>query len=70
MSDDIILECACCGRTMPYARNIDPAVPLVVAKILHGRCDKCDNGDFGSEAWFDADGNEISLREYFEREDA
>lgn len=44
---------------MDYDREIDPSIPACVALIESSPCDKCDNGDFGSETWYDGDGNEV-----------
>ncbi|MER9217927.1 hypothetical protein NKI48_03180 [Mesorhizobium sp. M0644] len=56
----ILLRCRGCGRRKSYARTIDPDIPAAVATIESSACDRCDNGDFGSEAWLDADGKEVS----------
>lgn len=55
----ITLYCRCCKRSLAYDRSIDPAVPLVVSRIESSRCDICDNGDFGSETWLNAEGQEV-----------
>lgn len=60
MTGPILLVCLHCNREMDYARDIDPGIPDCVAVIEHTRCDDCDNGDFGQEFWFDADGREVS----------
>lgn len=60
MADTINLECKGCGRSMRYLRRIDPAIPARVAKIVQGRCDRCWNGDFDTETWFDARGKEVA----------
>jgi hypothetical protein len=47
---------------MDYDRSIDPSIPVTVAVIEVSRCDECDDGDFGTETWFDAMGAEIAHR--------
>ncbi len=32
----------------------------MVATISFSRCDRCDDGDFGTERWLDTDGKEVS----------
>ncbi|RWL14843.1 MAG: hypothetical protein E5X86_19645 [Mesorhizobium sp.] len=56
----IILRCKRCGRKMKYSRKADPDLPTNVATIESSACDRCGNGDFGSETWLDADGLEVS----------
>lgn len=60
MSDPIKLECRGCGNAMDYDRAIDPDIPATVVRIVHNICDQCDDGDFGEEYWFDAEGNRVS----------
>jgi len=55
----IQLHCKGCGRKMKYSRKADPDLPLNVATIQTGNCDKCENGDFGWERWLNAEGKEI-----------
>lgn len=52
------LSCPKCKRTMAYDRTIDPSIPAHVATIRI-ICDRCDDGDFHTETWFDASGNEV-----------
>jgi hypothetical protein len=56
---DILLVCTRCKRTDAYARDIDPSIPEKVVRIEGGPCPRCDDGDFGTETWYDADGNEV-----------
>lgn len=55
----ITLRCHRCKREQSYAREIDPSIPPEVATIVTSRCDRCDDGDFGTERWLDAKGKEI-----------
>lgn len=57
----IKLCCGKCGREMDYDRSIDPDIPNVVKTIVSDICDKCDNGDFGGERYFDACGRELDF---------
>lgn len=59
MSASIQLDCPSCGRRDDYPRIVDPTVPAAVVRI-QSACNRCDNGDFSTETWFDADGNEVS----------
>lgn len=59
MSADISLRCDKCKREQSYPRDIDPHIPANVATIVASQCDECDEGDFGTEWWLDADGNEV-----------
>jgi hypothetical protein len=59
VSGSITLRCDKCKREQSYARDIDPSVPANVATIVVSRCDRCDDGDFGTEWWFDANQNEV-----------
>ena len=59
MTEPIKLHCTKCDRRMDYPRHIDPDIPARVVSIESAPCDQCDNGDFGSETWYDADGNEV-----------
>lgn len=56
----LLLKCRGCGRRKSYARGIDPDIPAQVVTIVSSACDRCDNGDFGSETWFDVAGKEVS----------
>jgi hypothetical protein len=40
----IDLVCLHCGRTIAYARTIDPDIPANVARIEQPHCDKCWDG--------------------------
>lgn len=53
------LHCSGCGRKSTYPRAADPDLPANVVRIVSSVCDRCDNGDFGSETWFDADDREV-----------
>lgn len=57
--DAILLRCRHCKREMQYERTIDPDVPSNVAVIESSKCDVCDDGDFGTETWFDAAGEVV-----------
>lgn len=60
MGEDVLtLRCGKCRREQAYHRSIDPSVPHSVATIVVSRCDRCDDGDFGTEWWLDAAGNEV-----------
>jgi len=59
MSGEITLRCDKCKREQGYDRDIDPTIPAEVATIVVSRCDRCDNGDFGTEWWVDANGREV-----------
>lgn len=56
---EITLRCHKCMREQAYPRQIDPSIPVGVATIVVSRCDRCDNGDFGTEWWLDAAGKEV-----------
>ncbi len=56
----IDLVCANCGRTIAYARTIDPDIPTNVVRIEQPHCDGCWDGDREGETWFDGAGNEVS----------
>lgn len=56
----ITLRCDKCKREQDYPRAADPSVPAAVAVIVVSRCDRCDDGDFGTEWWLDAAGNEVA----------
>jgi hypothetical protein len=60
MTTSITLHCEKCKREQVYAREADPGIPEMVATIAFSRCDRCDDGDFGTERWLDADGKEVS----------
>lgn len=62
MTDEapIRLECQSCGRSMDYDRSIDAVIPQSVLRIVQPSCDRCWNGDFEGETWFDANNNEVS----------
>lgn len=60
MTSPIILRCGKCKREQAYRRDVDPSIPAGVATIIFSRCDRCDDGDFGTEQWLDADGQEVS----------
>lgn len=55
----IKLHCLGCGRRMNYARDIDPDIPARVVRIESTNCDRCDDGGFGEEHWFDAENREV-----------
>lgn len=59
MTAMITLRCGKCAREQDYARAADPSIPAEVATIVFSRCDRCDDGDFGTEQWLDADGQEV-----------
>lgn len=59
MMDLIELHCLNCGRTVAYDRKRDRTIPATVVRIEQENCDICDEGDFSSETWFDADGREV-----------
>ena len=59
MTSMITLRCGKCAREQDYARVADPSIPAAVATIVFSRCDRCDDGDFGTETWLDADGQEV-----------
>ena len=58
LKGDITLICSGCGKSMPYARDIDDAIPNCVKTIV-SQCPECNGGDFGSETWLDVTGREI-----------
>lgn len=58
--DRIKLHCKGCGKRVSYPRSADTSLPASVVRIESATCDICDNGGFGMEFWFDADGNEVS----------
>jgi len=60
VTTSITLHCKTCKREQVYARETDPGIPEMVATISFSRCDRCDDGDFGTERWLDADGKEVS----------
>ena len=60
MSDEIKLRCRC-GNEGSFERSIDPDIPPVVATILSDKCPKCDDGDRGSETYYDAQGRELEF---------
>ncbi len=60
MTRPITLCCGKCKREQDYARAADPSIPASVATIVFSRCDRCDDGDFGTEQWLDADGQEVA----------
>ena len=60
MTSPITLRCGKCKREHAYARVADPSIPAAVATIVFSRCDRCDDGDFGTEQWLDADGQEVA----------
>lgn len=55
----IRLRCRRCSREMNYERSIDPDVPPTVTLIVSSQCDQCDNGDFGTETWYDENDREV-----------
>jgi hypothetical protein len=57
MNEAITLRCDKCQREQAYPREVDPSIPANVATIVFSRCDRCDNGDFGTEWWLDASGH-------------
>lgn len=57
---EIELRCDQCKREASYARWTEGDIPDEVATIVVSRCLQCDNGDFGTEWWLDAAGNEVS----------
>ena len=59
-SDAITLRCHKCKREVAYERGIDPSIPAEVATIVASRCDRCDDGDFGTEWWLDANGRDVA----------
>lgn len=59
-SAQITLRCGKCRREQEYDRDVDPSIPAQVATIVVSRCDRCDDGDFGTEIWLDAAGGEIA----------
>lgn len=60
MTAPITLRCGKCKREQDYPRDVDPSIPAEVATIVFSRCDRCDDGDFGTEQWLDAHGQEVS----------
>jgi hypothetical protein len=60
MTTPITLRCGKCKREQEYQRAADLGVPAAVATIVFSRCDRCDNGDFGTEQWLDAGGQEVA----------
>lgn len=58
----IVLECLGCGKKIGLPREVAIDVPRHVVKITQSMCDDCWNGDFDTETWYDADGNEVSQR--------
>lgn len=60
MSDDIKLFCRC-GAEGTFERSCDPSLPPVVAIIRSDKCPTCDDGDRGSETYYDADGQELDF---------
>lgn len=59
ISSGVRLECRC-GRSSLYYKWYDDSVPSEVTRIVTDLCPACDTGDFGSETWFDRNGNEVS----------
>jgi len=59
MARPIRLHCLGCGRRKNYPRSIDPDISPEVVLIQSSNCDRCDNGGFGEEHQFDADGKEV-----------
>lgn len=57
--DPIPMHCNKCGRTMMLPRRDAPDIPSWVASMTNTPCPDCDNGDFGAEEWFDAEGRAI-----------
>lgn len=57
---EITLRCHSCKREQSYPRDIDTSIPAEVATIVVSRCDRCDDGDFGTEWWLDEIGKEIA----------
>lgn len=55
----ITLHCRSCKRSVDYDRSIDPDIPAIVTRIESSACNRCDTGDFGTETWFNADGQEV-----------
>lgn len=53
------LQCPKCKRERWYDKATDGAIPSRVARIVV-ICPTCDDGDFHSETWLDAHGNEVS----------
>lgn len=58
--DAIRLKCRC-GNEGEYERSIDPSLPEVVATIISDKCPECDDGDRGSERYFDTEGRELEF---------
>ena len=56
MSDTIPMTCTKCRKTTLLSREEAPDLPDWVASMTNTPCPDCDDGDFGSEMWFDADG--------------
>lgn len=56
--ENLKLRCPYCGVEQPYKRDIDPHIPASVATI-EIICPNCDDGDFHTETWFDAEGKEV-----------
>jgi hypothetical protein len=61
MSDTILLRCGHCGHSIQLPRESDPTLPRKVTEIVTDECDKCEhaNGGFGSERWYDENGDEV-----------
>ncbi|MFM2421539.1 MAG: hypothetical protein RL291_69 [Pseudomonadota bacterium] len=60
MTDEIKLRCRC-GAEGEFERSADPSLPVVVALIVSDKCPTCDDGDRGSERYFNADGKELDF---------
>lgn len=60
MTSPITLRCGQCKREQTYPGDVDPSIPAAVEAIVFSRCDRCDDGDFGTEQWLDGDGQEVA----------
>lgn len=60
----IPMKCTKCGRTKKLARRDAPDIPTCVVTMTCTPCPACDNGDFGMEEWFDANGKSIDPEDF------
>lgn len=59
---DVLLVCPRCGREQDYDAKDEPGLPIVVEKIV-SLCPECCGGDFGSETWFNCQGDEVAFND-------
>ena len=55
-ADKIMLECTSCGRKKRVPREPTDAPGLALLQIV---CDRCDQGNYSPQIYFDAQGHQI-----------